>query len=62
MKERPQKSIAHKAGQDKLSPFAYLVRLHLYHKWIGFSFRFLFEKKQVRFDLDQGNILKQVLF
>jgi hypothetical protein len=29
MKENPQKSIAHKAGQDKLSPFASLDRLHL---------------------------------
>jgi len=29
MKENPQKSIAHKAGQDKLSPFASLGSLYL---------------------------------
>jgi hypothetical protein len=62
MKENPQKSIAHKAGQDKLSPFASLGRLHLLSQMDWIFIHIFIWKKYVDFDLHQGKILKQGLF
>ncbi len=62
MKENPQKSIANKAGQDKLSPFASLGSLHLLSQMNLIFIHIFTWKKYVRFDLGQGNILKRVLF